>query len=55
MKLALGVPVPREIFGEGSRVSSLLGQIVCICTEKYGSAESIEWFAAILDHVPGTS
>ena len=51
----LGVPVTGKKICEGCSIGSILGQIACICTEYHGSAGIIEWFAAILEHVPGTS
>lgn len=35
-------------------MSSALGQIACV-QSTVGLAETAEWFAVILDHVPGTS
>lgn len=35
-------------------MSSILGQIACL-QSAVDITEIIEWFAAILDHVPGTS
>lgn len=40
---------------EGRSIRSVLGQIACACTDYCGKAEVMEWFAAISDHVPGTS